>query len=173
MGGLYNIRLAKVEDLTVLPGIERKACTLFAKTKHHAAVSDDVTTLEDFEEAREEGHLFVAVSEDGKAVGFSFMEIMGHGVHLDEIDVLPKFGGKGIGTALVKKVCGWAKKNNYPVVTLTTYKEIRWNAPFYKKLGFRVLRADEMSDELQNLFLCEHESGLLMEDRVVMEYKVK
>jgi 4-diphosphocytidyl-2-C-methyl-D-erythritol kinase len=67
-------------------------------------------------------------------VGFAFMEIMRQGVHLDELDVLPEYGGQGIGTALVIKVCAWAAENNYPAVTLTTYMDIPWNARFIENV---------------------------------------
>jgi len=115
----------------------------------------------DFQEAQEANHLFVAVNENDSPIGFAFIETMDHGVHLDELDVLPEFGGKGIGTALVKKVCEWAKENELSSVTLTTYKNIPWNEPFYKKINFRVLSADEMPFQLYQLYLREHENGLL------------
>ncbi|KAA3610486.1 MAG: GNAT family N-acetyltransferase [Calditrichaeota bacterium] len=169
----YNIRLAEKKDLATLPGIEKKASALFKETKYFLAVGKDVTTFEDFEEAQEDGHLFVAINENDKPIGFAYMEIMGHGVHLDELDVLPEYGGKGIGTALVKKVNSWAKEKSYSAVSLTTYKNISWNAPFYKKLGFKEVVVSEMPKQLYTLFLQEHEQGLLMEDRVVMIFEVE
>ncbi len=168
----YKIRFAKASDLAVLPEIERRASVLYKDTKFAKAVGDDVTTLADFKEAQVHGCLFVAVDFNDQPVGFAFMEIMRQGVHLDELNVLPEYGGHGIGTALVKKVCAWAAENNYPVVTLTTYTDIPWNAPFYRKCGFIDLSREEIPEDLYTLFLNEHKSGLLMADRAVMIYKI-
>jgi hypothetical protein len=40
---------------------------------------------------------------------------------------------------LVKAVCDWAAANGLPAVTLTTFRDVAWNGPFYGKLGFREL----------------------------------
>ncbi len=167
----FNIRLAKEQDLAILQVIEKKASALFAKTKHYAAVSKYVTSLDDFKLARAAGHLFVAINDADIPIGFVLIEKMKHGAHLHEIDVLPEYGRKGVGTALVKKVCEWAMENKHPAVTLTTYKDIPWNAPFYRSLGFYDLSINELPDQLYKLFLRENEIGLLMEERVVM-YKM-
>ena len=93
------------------------------------------------------------------------------GVHLAEVDVLPSCGKKGIGASLVNSVCCWAEKKGFIYVTLTTFKHIPWNAPFYKKLGFRVLNTDEFSPDIAFRVDKEHKQGLLKEDRCVMVYK--
>ncbi len=167
-----KIRLAQKEDLVLLPKIEQKASSLFANTKHYSAVGADVTTLEDLKEAQQTGHLFVAINEKDILIGFALIEKMKHGVHLHEIDVLPDYGRNGVGTALVKKVGEWAMDNMCSTITLTTYKDILWNAPFYRSLGFYDLSINEMPDQLYKIFISENENGLLIEERVAMEYKV-
>jgi len=42
-----------------------------------------------------------------------------------------------MGRALVNAVCGWAVVNGLPAVTLTTFRDVAWNGPFYAGLGFR------------------------------------
>lgn len=48
----------------------------------------------------------------------------------------PEHGRRGIGGALVGSVCDWARASGIASVTLTTYREIPWNEPFYRRLGF-------------------------------------
>ena len=35
-----------------------------------------------------------------------------------------------------------------PAVTLTTFRDVPWNAPYYERLGFRTLAADEITPGL-------------------------
>ncbi len=66
--------------------------------------------METFAAAQEGGLLWIAIASGGGPVGFALvMEIKGY-AHLEEIDVLPSYGGNGIGSALLGTVCSWAKK---------------------------------------------------------------
>jgi GNAT superfamily N-acetyltransferase len=73
------------------------------------------------------------------AVGFACVDIVDDVAHLWQLSVHPSHGRQGIGRALVQAVCEWAVCNGYPAVTLTTFRNVPWNAPFYRRLGFRVL----------------------------------
>lgn len=72
-------------------------------------------------------------------VGFASVEIVDGVAHLWQLAVRPAAGRQGIGTALVRAVCDWAAAHGYPAVTLTTYRDVAWNGPFYRRLGFRDL----------------------------------
>lgn len=166
----YRIRPARPEDLPALPEIERAAAQLFRQVPGDllAGVQDDVTSGEDFEHARLGGWLLVAAAPDGTPVGFALMDPLPGSVHLDEIDVHPDHGRRGIGAALVRAVVAAAGDRGYPAVTLTTFREVPWNAPFYAGLGFRALEPDEWTPELASLVAAEAEAGLPAERRVVM-----
>jgi hypothetical protein len=40
---------------------------------------------------------------------------------------------------LVGSVCDWSRSHGFDAVTLTTFRDVPWNGPFYEKLGFRPL----------------------------------
>jgi len=101
-------------------------------------------------------------------VGFALVELDGNLPHLEEIDVHPLYGRRGVGTALVKAVCAWARDRGYAGITLTTYRDIPWNAPFYASLGFEVLSAVELTPELRERVEAEAARGLDPPCRVVM-----
>jgi len=82
-----------------------------------------------------EGLLFIA-EVDGQIVGFSTSSIVNGYLHLEEISVHPNYGKRGIGTALVGRVVAESRSRLLFGVTLTTFSDFPWNAPFYKKLGF-------------------------------------
>ncbi len=58
---------------------------------------------------------------------------------LDEVAVAPAHGRRGIGRALVDEVVAWAAAGGFPSVTLATFRDVPWNAPYYEKLGFEVV----------------------------------
>jgi GNAT superfamily N-acetyltransferase len=71
-------------------------------------------------------------------VGFACVDVLDGAAHLWQLSVHPSAGRRGIGTALVGAVCDWARSHGYPEVTLTTFRDVPWNAPFYSRLGFEV-----------------------------------
>jgi predicted N-acetyltransferase YhbS len=92
-------------------------------------------------------------------------------LYLQQIDVEPEHGRRGIGTALVKTVCDWAKQQGYGIVSLSTFRDLPWNAPFYSKLGFRALDEADLTTGFQQIRLKEFEAGLPIVDRVIMHCK--
>jgi ketosteroid isomerase-like protein/GNAT superfamily N-acetyltransferase len=135
----YDVRRARVEECAALPAIEREAAALFAGSDLEAGVRRDVTSLEDFRAAQAAGRLWVALAPDGALVGFALADLLDGHLHLDEIDVRPAHGRRGVGSALVGAVATAARRMETPAITLTTFRDVPWNAPFYARLGFRVL----------------------------------
>ncbi|MGI9433045.1 MAG: GNAT family N-acetyltransferase [Myxococcota bacterium] len=167
----YLIRPSRTSDLAHLGAIERAAADLFTGMDFaEAGVLEDVTDLEDFEAAHADGNLWVAATAGGTPVGFAFVEELGGGFHLDELDVHPDHGRRGVGAALVRTVCAAARDRGFPCVTLTTFRDVAWNAPFYEQLGFRALAAEELSPELTALVRSEAQRGLAADLRVVMRW---
>jgi predicted N-acetyltransferase YhbS len=71
-------------------------------------------------------------------VGYVLASDLGGHVHLDQLSVLPDHGGRGLGTALVDVVMAWARDRGATFVTLTTFRDVSWNGPWYERRGFRV-----------------------------------
>ena len=70
------------------------------------------------------------------AVGFICLEVVDGAAHVDQVSVLPAHGRRGIGRALLETAIGWAASSGYDQLTLTTFRDVPWNAPFYRTLGF-------------------------------------
>jgi GNAT superfamily N-acetyltransferase len=152
----YTIRPGAERDLTALPPIELAAAQLFAAYGWEGEqVLEDVFSVDDHRAYLYAGRLWVAVDEQDQPVGFAVAsEVDGH-AHLDEIDVHPDHGRRGIGRALVEHVCAWAQGAGYPAISLTTERDIPWNAPFYATLGFVILAPDDLTAGLRAILAKE------------------
>ncbi|MDP2400967.1 MAG: GNAT family N-acetyltransferase, partial [Actinomycetota bacterium] len=118
--------------------------------------------------AQGSGLLWVALGSEGDPVGFALASICGRRVHLDEIDVLPEHGRKGVGSALVKAVENWALHSDCMGITLTTFRDVPWNAPFYAHIGFVVIPEGELDEYLLRRLSDESAMGLERSRRVAM-----
>ena len=72
-------------------------------------------------------------------VGFARLELVDGHTHLGQISVLAEYGQQGIGTSLVEAGCDWARGRGDQLITLTTFAAVPFNAPWYRRLGFREL----------------------------------
>lgn len=172
----YRIRVAIIDDVMVLPQIEREAAKLFAGfgvELGDAMVGPAVVnTIDTFSEAVRSGHLWVATDRNNRPVGFALMAIFDGNAHLEELGVLPEHGRKGIGSELVEAVCLSAAEMDFRCVTLSTFRDVPWNKAFYEKLGFIVLRSDEYTQGLRELVEVENEKGLNTSVRVLMQREI-
>ncbi len=171
----YDIRRAGPEDVAVLPGIERLAGLLFKTYPGDLGIPEELyeapNSAETFAAAQQAGRLWVASASDGELVGFALVvDIEGY-AHLDELDVVPAHGGQGIGSALLATVCSWAQDRGYPAVTLRTFRDVPWNAPFYQSRGFRIVDGAALSKAHVELEASERQRGLRTDMRVTMAYE--
>ena len=166
---MYYIRLARHADLSALPDIERAANTLFANYGLAEQLSNVLTPIELLREGVKTDRLWVAADENDQPVGFALANVVGDNAHLDELDVHPAHGRRSLGTLLVEAICDWARASGYHTITLTTLRHIPWNAPWYQRLGFRVLDDNELSPALRDLLREEIQRGLPADQRVAMQ----
>ena len=101
-------------------------------------------------------------------VGFIVVDTLDGCAHIEEVAVAPWAERRGHGTALVDQAQAWAVHNQLSAVTLTTFRDVAWNGPWYARLGFRELGEDELTPALRELRDEEHRAGLDKELRIVM-----
>jgi len=168
----YTITKALAKHLEALANIELAASTLFDGYLPDSIPLDN-TPQQKFQSAHLEGRLWIALLGD-TPVGFALVEMLAEDLpHLEEIDVIPAHGQRGLGTALVQAVLEWVAEAGYQQITLTTFRNIPWNMPFYAKLGFVEIPSNELKPELITVVNEEACRGLPREVRVVMRYSVK
>ena len=164
----YRVVSARPGHIGGLPGISLAATAIFPEEDIPAPLREEMMPLTTFVQAQKEGLLWVAVEEQSKeVVGFALLMRVFAYIHLKELSVHPHHGRRGVGTLLVKTAISWAKEQGIPAMTLTTFSHLPWNAPFYEKLGFRIIPGGELNDQSRELWLQEAK-GLDKSKRVVM-----
>ena len=164
---VYTITLARPEDLAALSAIELAAARLLAGHAPESVLNETISG-EVLKTAQRHGHLWVALADD-VPVGFALVEVIEPAVaHLKEIDVHPHHGRRGLGTKLVRAICAWAIAAGYHAVTLTTFRDVSWNMPFYARLGFEVIPPEALGPALRSVVQDETRRGLDPTRRVAM-----
>ena len=164
---MYKIAKARPEDIALLSGIELAAAKLllgYAPEK----ILEETTSQDELRHAQRLGLLWVALNED-RPIGFAHVKVIeSNAVHLQEIDVHPEHGHRGLGTKLIAEVCDWAAKARFSSVTLTTFRKVPWNMPWCLRLGFDVVAPEELSPALLSILREETFRGFDPETRVTM-----
>lgn len=163
----YTIRFANLNDLAMLPEIERAASALFRTTAYAVlANADPVSKNVDLDHDL----VWVLVGRDDRPVGFAISHRLGRArVHLHELDVHPEHARQGLGRRLIETVANWARAHGAEALTLTTFSDVPWNGPYYERLGFRKLEQTELDPALQRIMEAEIAAGLPVEHRICMQ----
>jgi GNAT superfamily N-acetyltransferase len=169
----YSIRSARIEELTLLAHIEQSAAIRFLDTPYSFLVDATPLPLDFVQQRFQAGQVWVAVDQQDTVIGFAITREVDDTLYLQEIDIEPQHGQKGLGYALVDTIRSWAKLSGYAVMSLSTFRDIPWNAPFYAKLGFRILDESELTAGFQQIRWQEREAGLPISDRVIMHCELQ
>lgn len=169
----YRIRLARHNDLEKLAAIERQAASLFAATADAFLCDAQTMAIELLEQHHRDRAVWVAVNREDEPVGFAVAgESEGSG-YLHEVDVDPLHGRRGLGRRLIETVCEWAVEMGYDSVTLSTFVDVPWNAPFYARAGFEIVAANKLTPEMQRIQGIEERIGLAIDRRVFMKRRLR
>ncbi len=164
----YVIRAARADDIDRLREIEQRASEMFIGTRHSIVSELACLTPEFLSEQISNGRVWAACESGGKPVGFAVALIADGEAHLNELSVDPNHGRKGIGRRLVEVVWEWAKASGHDLITLSTFRNISWNAPFYSKLGFVEVTEESLGPEINQFRNNERNAGLDVDARIIM-----
>lgn len=163
-----EIALATPEDVPALGPIELAAATLFPPGIVPRDMATSSLPLASLEDARAAGRLWVA-RVGGRPVGFLVVAKLLDGTpFVLELDVHPEHQRRGIGTALLAAASTWAAGTPARALTLTTFRHVPWNAPFYARRGFVEIPAAELGPGLRARLAEEAAHGLDPAKRVAM-----
>ncbi len=164
------IRKALPTDLEAIRATERAAGSVFRAIIGMDAVADDEpAAAEELMKFLDSGMAWVEVDPEDRAIAFLLLERLDDSAHIEQVTVHPEHSRRGIGAALIDEAARWATRQQLDGLTLTTFENVPWNAPYYARLGFVVLPEDEWTPELRAKVAAETEHGLDAWPRVVMK----
>ena len=165
----YQIDRPRPQELADLPGIEVAAAAMFPPEDLAPELRETGLPLSFFEHVASQDRLWVVRTVDPTApVGFAAVIVLDGSAHLHEMDVLPAHGRRGLGRALVLHVAQWARASGFACLTLTTFRHLPWNAPFYASVGFAEIVDRDLGPQLRAAMAKEAEHGLDPGRRVAM-----
>lgn len=134
-----------------------------------AAVADDEPPAIDLlDRYLRAGHAWVTDDDTGRPVAYLIYDEVDGAAHIEQVSVHPEAAGRGVGRALIEHLAGRAASAGLLGLTLTTFADVPWNAPYYTRLGFRTLAENELTDGLREIRRAEAAHGLDHWPRVVM-----
>ncbi|MEC3978605.1 GNAT family N-acetyltransferase [Amycolatopsis sp. H20-H5] len=162
------IRLALPADLAELREIERAAGELFRGLGMAAIADDEPASVAELAGYQQDSRAWVATGAEERPVAYLLAEVVdGHG-HLEQVSVHPSHARQGLGRLLIEAADAWAASLSLAGLTLTTYAEVPWNAPYYARLGFRIIPEPELTEGLRTIREHEKARGLDAWPRVGM-----
>ncbi|MFL1550509.1 GNAT family N-acetyltransferase [Pseudomonas sp. D47] len=163
-----RIRIALPDDAPLLPRIELSAAQVFRALDGLSWLADTVTmSVERHRQLIALSTCWVVVDADAQPQGFLSAERQGDALHIHEVSVAQAMQGQGWGRKLVETAMESARSTPLRSVTLTTFKHVPWNAPFYSRLGFK----PEVDQRLADILADEYTHGFEPDSRCAMAWR--
>ncbi|MGY0058459.1 GNAT family N-acetyltransferase [Streptomyces sp. LZ34] len=168
-----RIRLSTIEELPVLQDIERAAGLCFRDIGMDEIADDEPLSLEELSQYQRDGRAWVAANGEDRAVAYLITDPVDGNMHIEQVSVHPGSARRGLGRALIEHAAGRAAAEGASALTLTTFVDVAWNAPYYAaRCGFRTLGEDELTPGLREIRQSEAAHGLDRWPRVCMRREV-
>jgi predicted N-acetyltransferase YhbS len=146
-----TIRPARRDDLPKILAIEESGAETFEQAGIPLADGSPPEGPEHWAPMLDAGLMWIADDAKDGPIGFVAGSVQGDSLYIEEVDVVMERQKQGHGARLMRHAVDQAKARGLASVTLTTFRNVAWNAPFYAKLGFVELAPAE-----QPAFLAAH-----------------
>ncbi|MEU7719204.1 GNAT family N-acetyltransferase [Streptomyces tibetensis] len=163
-----RIRSAAPAELPALQDIERAAGAVFRDLGMPEIADDEPFALDTLEHYRRAGRCWVAADERNGPAAYLLAEPVDGALHIEQVSVHPRAARRGVGRALLTHATDRAREEGLTALTLTTFTDVPWNAPYYARLGFRILPDADLTPGLRAIRAAEAAHGLDRWPRVCM-----
>lgn len=165
---IYTFRPTAPAEITALPAIERAAGQRFRQVPELAWLAEGpVISAERHREYVDAGTSWLALVDD-RPVGFLLAQAQGNVLFIVEFSLHQAWQGRGLGRRLMAYVIAQAREKGFRALTLTTFRTVPWNGPWYAKQGFEFLADETLSPSLRMTLAEEATHGMAYESRCAM-----
>jgi ribosomal protein S18 acetylase RimI-like enzyme len=155
-----QIRPPIFTELPILQDIERDAGRCFADIGMPEIAEDEPLSLRVLADYRQAGKAWVATDATDVPVAYLIADIVDGNLHIEQVSVQPDSARRGVGRRLLEHAASHAVANGLPALTLTTFTDVPWNAPYYARCGFYALDDNALTPGLRAVRQHEAEHGL-------------
>ena len=167
-----TVRRTTDADVRRLPAVERSAARSFANIPELSwIVGDDVLDEARHRRFAAAGWSWVA-DIAGAPVGFICAKLVEHEVHVWEVAVSEPYQQQGIGSRLMARIEAQARDAGACALTLTTFRDVPWNGPFYASLGYEVIDPEACNSRLRRILELEVQAGQPADRRCAMRLRL-
>jgi DNA-binding transcriptional MerR regulator/ribosomal protein S18 acetylase RimI-like enzyme len=166
--GAMRIRAVRDDELPILQDIEWAAGESFRAIGMPEIADDEPFPLDVLASYRRAGRAWVAVGDSDRPVAYLLADLVDGNLHVEQVSVHPDSAGRGVGRSLLDHLAGLATADGIAALTLTTFTEVPWNAPYYERCGFRCVDEADLTPGLRELRDREAAHGLDRWPRVCM-----
>jgi GNAT superfamily N-acetyltransferase len=155
-----QIRAVGLDELPLLQDIERVAGRCFRDIGMPEIADDEPLPLGELARYHRAGLAWVAANDADTPVAYLIADRVDGNLHVEQVSVHPASARRGIGRSLLDHLADRATSEGAPALTLTTFTEVPWNAPYYARCGFRLLPDSEITPGLRQIRQREAAPGL-------------
>tara|TARA_B100000676_G_C18090343_1_gene859070 strand:- start:300 stop:833 length:534 start_codon:yes stop_codon:yes gene_type:complete len=163
-----TIRPARLSDLQACRVIEDDAGAIFQKVGMADVDEDPPRSLDELRQAHIHRHLWIAVDKFDTPIAFALTEDVDGNLHLAEISVVQAWQREGVGRRLIEHLVTEGRSRGYRALTLTTFRDVPWNGPYYSRLGFEEIAAGDMLPGITSVMDSEAPQFLESTPRIAM-----
>jgi GNAT superfamily N-acetyltransferase len=155
-----RIRAVRPDELPVLRDIERAAGLCFRDIDMPEIAEDEPLPLSELARYQRAGLAWMAADDADGPVAYLIADRVDGNLHVEQVSVHPDSARLGIGRALLDHLAAHAVREGAPALTLTTFTEVPWNAPYYARCGFELLDDGDLTPGLREIRQREAAHGL-------------
>ena len=138
----------------------------------NAVADDEPPSIPDLISFQQDGRAWVITDGADRPVAYLLIDMVDGNAYVEQVSVHPEHARRGLGRTLLDTAAAWAEQHGLSALTLSTYSNVPWNAPYYERLGFQIMTEDQISDGFRRLRELEQARGLAGWPRVIMRRPV-
>ncbi|MFF4978680.1 GNAT family N-acetyltransferase [Streptomyces sp. NPDC001046] len=154
------IRAVRLDELPVLRDIERAAGQCFRDVGMPEIAEDEPLSLDELARYHHTGLAWVVTDDVDAPIAYLIADRVDGNLHVEQVSVHPDSARRGVGRLLLDHLADHAKSEGAPALTLTTFTQVPWNAPYYARCGFQLVDRNKLTPGLRKIREREAAHGL-------------
>jgi ribosomal protein S18 acetylase RimI-like enzyme len=164
---VYRIERGAPTQAPRLQQIELAAGTRFRDIGMADVAEGEPTPNAILEDRAAAGQLYVAVDDEGAIAGFLIWSEKDGLAYIEEVSVHPHHARHRLAARMIDRLADDIR-NRLPALSLATFRDVPWNAPYYARLGFVELPQHKVGPQHAQSWGHQAANGLDMSRRIFM-----